>query len=190
MTPKSTERPPSIADSQVAAKTGKNWHDWFRILDNASAVTLSHTEIAAILTDVHGVPSWWRQMIAVEYERARGLRVRHQTARGFSVSVSLSAAVSVSDLYQATANSSARVKWFPRGDFAQSSRTKDTYYRGTWNGSARIAMGFYKKGETKAQVTIQISKLKISSQVESERAAWKGALAKLKLLLQSRRLIE
>ena len=181
---KSKTHIPSIDAERVKAKTGKDWSDWFEILDKASAATLGHQETVSFLTKVHGVPSWWRQMIAVEYERARGLRVRHQTATGFSVSVSTTVAASLADLYEATANASRRRRWFPPGEFAESSRTKDKYYRGSWNGDARLEMGFYKKGELKSQVSIQIGKLQDNAQVESERVAWKAALATLKALLQ------
>ncbi len=107
---------PGMSDTAVKAKTGKDWAGWFGALDRAGAAKLRHPQIAQLLHEKHGMPGWWCQMVTVEYELARGLRVRHQTATGFSASVSKTIATSVSALYTATANAAKRKQWFPRGD--------------------------------------------------------------------------
>src|SRR5262249_32186840 len=70
---------PSMADAAVKAKTGKDWAGWFGLLDRAGAKKLEHKQIAQVLRKDHGVPSWWSQMVTVEYERSRGMRERHET---------------------------------------------------------------------------------------------------------------
>jgi hypothetical protein len=184
MVAKANEHVPSMDAAAVKAKTGKDWSAWFEILDQATASALSHQERVSLLGDVHGAPRWWRQMIAVEYERARGLRVWHQTATGFSVSVSATVAASLADLYEATAQAPRRRKWFPQGEFVESSQTRNKYLRGSWNGAARLEIYFYAKGERKSQLNVQVNKLQEETQVETQRAAWKGALAKLRALIE------
>jgi hypothetical protein len=176
MTGKAKPTEPSISDAAVKAKTGKDWAAWLDVLDSAG--------IVRILSEKHGVPSWWRQMIAVEYERARGLRVRHQTASGFSVAISKTIPTSLSRLYAATANSVQRRQWFPKGAFELSSQTKDKYFRGSWNQSARLEIGFFAKVQDKAQIAVQVSKLAKQADVELEREAWKAALSRLQQRLQ------
>lgn len=66
-----------------------------------------------------------------------------------------------------------------------SSQTKDKYFRGSWNGSARLEIGFYAKEGGKAQIAVQVNKLAKRDEVERERAAWKAALRKLQKLLES-----
>src|ERR1700677_4604156 len=84
-----TKEPKKISDEVVKAKTGKELDAWFRILDAAGAKKLPHKEIAQYLRDKEKVPSWWSQMITVEYERARGLRKMFQKAGGtFAASAS------------------------------------------------------------------------------------------------------
>jgi hypothetical protein len=78
---------------------------------------------------------------------------------------------SLSDLYAATADVDKRKKWFPKGEFALSSLTRDKYFRGSWNKKARLEIGFYARAEKKAQIVVQISKLAKKSDVERERAA-------------------
>jgi hypothetical protein len=178
---------PSMSEAIVRAKSGQDWATWFDVLDTAGAMTLGHQAITDIVSRRPGVSSWWCQMIAVEYERARGLRKRHETSSGFSVSVSKTVAASLSDVYQAAAHAAKRAKWFPKGAFTASSQTKDKYLRGSWKKSARLEFGFYAKGKGKAQIAVQINKLAKESDVERERAAWKAALGKLEATIAPRR---
>lgn len=174
---------PNMSDAAVKAKTGKDWAGWFGALDKAGAAKLKHPQIAQLLHEKHGVPGWWCQMVTVEYELARGLRVRHQTATGFSVSASKTIATTVSALYTATSSAAKRKQWFPQGEFEVSSQTKDKYCRGAWSG-ARLEIGFYAKEAGKAQIAIQVNKLAKRADVDRERAAWKAALVKLQKLLE------
>jgi hypothetical protein len=174
---------PNMSDAAVKARTGKDWAGWFGTLDKAGAAKLKHPQIAQLLHEKHGVPGWWSQMVTVEYERARGLRVRHQTATGFSVSVSKTIATTLSALYNATSNPAKRKQWFPKGEFELSSQTKDKYFRGSWNG-ARLEIGFFAKEGGKAQIAIGVTRLAQRADVERERAVWKAALMKLQKLLE------
>src|SRR5258708_2259493 len=159
-------------------KTGRNWKGWFALLDKAGAAELQHREIADLLRTQHSLASWWSQMVTVEYERARGLRARHETAEGYSVAVSKTLSAGLSDLYEASANAATRGKWFPRR-FEPSSKTRNKYVRGPWKRNSRLAIGFYPKGNRKAQISLQVSGLASRSEVERERTAWKAALARL-----------
>ena len=174
----------SMSDAAVKARTGKDWAGWFAILDKAGAAKLDHKGIVAILSQKHGVPGWWRQMVTVEYERARGLRAKHETTSGYSVSVSKTIATDLPALFAATADAKLRKAWFPKGAFALSSQTRYKYFRGSWNGIARLEIGFYAKPAGKSQITVQVNKLAKKSGVEAERAAWKKALEKLQSLLE------
>jgi hypothetical protein len=175
---------PALSDATVEAKTAKSWAAWFFALDTTGAAKLDHRGIVRLLSETHGVPSWWCQTIAVEYERARGLRAPHQTPSGFSVAVSKTIAASVSDVYDATAKALVRAKWFPRGTFEVSSQTKDKYFRGSWKKTARAELGFLAKGAGKAQIAVHVGKLEDEEDVEAERAAWKGAFEKLAALIE------
>src|SRR5580704_6989756 len=169
---------PSMSDEAVKAKTGKDWAQWFTALDKAKAATMSHQEIVAAAGKL-GAGRWWGQMVTVAYERARGLRTKHETATGFSVSISKTVACDLSDLYAAASDEKSRKAWFPKGAFVRSSQTKDKYLRGSWNGDARLEINFYAKGAGKSQINVQVNKMKKEADVEAERAAWKAALEKL-----------
>ena len=176
---------PSMSDAAVKAKTGKDWAGWFAILDKAGAAKLDHKGIVAILSQKHGVPGWWRQMVTVEYERARGLRQKHETTTGYSVSASKTIAADLKDVFAATADAKLRKAWFPKGAFTLTSQTKNKYFRGSWNGTARLEIGFYAKPGGKSQIAVQVNKIAKKFGVEAERAAWKKALEKLQTQLES-----
>jgi hypothetical protein len=177
---------PIMTDAGVKARTGKGWDEWFAALDKAGAARLDHKGITAILHGKMKVGPWWGQMIAVSYERARGIRAVNQKCDGeFAVSVSKTLPVDLSTLYAATADDKQRTRWFPKGAFKVSSQTKDKYYRGAWGkDGARLEINFYAKGEGKAQINVQVNKLADSDAVESERAAWKKAMEKLVEILK------
>ena len=176
---------PSMSGATVKAKTGKDWAGWFRALDKAGAKRLEHKAIAAILSERHRVPGWWSQMVTVEYERARGLRAPHETASGFSVSISKTVATSLAELYEVTASPAKRRKWFPRGAFEPSSQTRNKYLRGSWNRTARLEVGFYAKGPGKAQIAVGVNKLAKPGDVEVQRSAWRKALDRLATMVEA-----
>src|SRR5688572_1855812 len=70
------------SEEQVREKTGKGWREWLRILDDWGAKERKHGEVATFLMEEHGVPGWWAQTITVSYERARGIRAKHQSLDG------------------------------------------------------------------------------------------------------------
>ena len=177
---------PIMTDAAVKAKTGRTWAHWFAALDEAGAAKKDHQAIVKFLFTKMNVGPWWGQMIAVSYERARGIRAVNQRRDGeFSVSVSRVIDVSLANLFRAaTAN---RANWFPKGTFEETSRTKDKYWRGRWKKGGRLEIGFLAKGSGKSQIAVQSNKLADAAAVTVERAAWKKALERLNKLLSKPR---
>jgi len=171
---KPDEWKPSISDEKVKAATGRGWMGWFVILNKANAGAMAHREIAQHLHD-KGCPGWWSQMIAVEFERSRGGRAKHQKADGYSVSITKVLPVDLRALFAAVTDARLRARWFPKGAFEETSKTKNKYWRGTWKKDARLEVGFYAKGAGKSQIALQVNKLASAADVEKERAAWKKA---------------
>ncbi|MEX0763361.1 MAG: SRPBCC domain-containing protein [Dehalococcoidia bacterium] len=169
---------PSMSDERVQARTGKTWDEWFGILDKAGAADMPHPQIAQYIADNFDMPGWWCQTVTVEYERTRGLRAKHQTSRGFEVSVSKTLPVSLADLYDAWQDET-RQQWLP--DPVEVRRTaSNKSMRMTWpNDNSTIEVRFYARGDDKAQVVVQHSKLPGPDDVERMRSTWKGALGRL-----------
>ena len=172
-----------MTDAAIKAKTGKDWAGWFAALDKAGAARLDHRGIARLAGEKMGAGDWYGQMVAVSYERAHGLRVTNQKCDGeFSVSVTRVMKAPLTRLY-AVATAEPKT-WFPKGDFMESSRIKDKYWRGKWK-SGRLDLGFYAKGPGKAQIALQSNKLSGAAAVEKERSLWKKAIDTLQGMVEA-----
>jgi hypothetical protein len=181
-----TEIHAGISSDAVRAKTGKGWSEWFALLDKAKADEWAHKEIANYLHDKCDCGDWWSQMVTVGYEQARGLRVKHQTADGFTAGVSKTIAVPVKFLYKACFDAKERAKWLPDADrVAIRPSTANKYLRFVWiDGKSVIQANFYSKGTKKSQVSIERRKLPSVKAVAQVKAYWSKALNKLKELLE------
>lgn len=180
--PKEQER---SSDEAVKAKTGKTWAEWCEILDKAGAKEWKHKEIARYLSDKQRVPPWWSQMVAVGYERERGMREKFQKCDGeFSASGSRTMRVPLEKLYAAWADEKTRRKWLTGAKVEVTSVTKNKYFRARWNGGeSRLAVGFYAKGPTKSQVAVDHEKLANARECAKMKAYWFEALNRLEKLV-------
>jgi hypothetical protein len=170
---------PTMTGAAIKAKTGKDWEQWFAALDRAGAAKKDHKAIAALIAGKMGAGDWFGQMIAVSYERARGIRAMNQKCDGeFSVSVSKVMNVPLPRLFKAATAGG----WFPKSGFQETSKTPEKYWRGKWK-AGQITFAFYAKGADKAQITVDSGKLADQEAVEQERALWKKAVAKLEASL-------
>lgn len=77
------------SDDAVRDATGRGWAEWEAFLDDGGAERLPHRDLVAWLGEEGGIESgWWRQSVAVAYEKLKGKRVVGQTADGrFQVGV-------------------------------------------------------------------------------------------------------
>ena len=182
MTDKKVRRSEASPEAVVRA-TGKFPEDWFSLLDAAGAQDLSHKDIATMLREEHGVSPWWSQQVTVEYERARGMRERHQTTRGYQVSVSKTVAVPLPELYATFADASRRAEWLPNTPITVRKETPEKTVRAMWTDGdgteSALDISFYASGESKGRITVMHSKLADADDVEARRTFWKAALERL-----------
>ena len=106
------------SDEVIRRNTGRDWDQWFALLDEWGAAERPHPEIARWIAEAHAVPGWWAQGVTVAYEQARGRRVPGQRCDGdFSVSASKTVAVPVGRLFEAFADQDLRERWLPDAAF-------------------------------------------------------------------------
>ncbi len=174
---------PEASPQAVIKATGKTPDEWNSVLDAAGARDLTHKEIATMLREEHGVSPWWSQHVTVDYERARGMRERYQTTRGYQVSVSKTLPVPLSELYDAFADLSRRGQWLPEAPITIRKDTPEKTTRATWTDGDGIEtsldVSYYAGGDSKSRITVMQSKLADSEDVEARRTYWKAALARL-----------
>jgi len=164
---------PPFSDKAVKEKTGKTWSKWFAILDKAGARTMKHSEIAAYLYEKKKVPGWWCQMVAVAYERARGLRKTHETTTGYSISRSKTLDVPIKTLFAAFSDIKKRAQWLPRNSIVIRTATPTKSMRIGWSDKKTIvAVNFYEKGSGKSQVVVQHDKLPDATHAKQMKEYW------------------
>src|SRR5438552_5371 len=71
-----------MSDEAVKKATGCTWERWVKALDHAHGTEMSHGELTEYIREKFDTPSWWTQMVAVGYERIRGLRAHGQKRSG------------------------------------------------------------------------------------------------------------
>jgi hypothetical protein len=175
-----------MSDDAIQRRTGKRWGEWFAILDAWGAADRKHKEIAAWLSERHGVDGWSAQSLTVGYERARGLRaLGERSGGGFSATASRTVAVPVERLFEAFTDESERPRWLPDGALRERTSTAPKSARFDWeDGSTRVIAGFEAKGDAKSQVALEHERLPDAESAEEMKAFWRERLTELRELLE------
>ena len=177
-----------VSDDAVAKATGKDWEQWFKLLDKAGCARMNHKEIVAVV-EKHFSGGWWGQMVTVGYEQARGLRELNQSCDGvFQASSSKTVNVPVTALFDAWDNPRQRGKWLGEidGELVVRKATRPKSLRVTWcDGRTNVDVNLFPKGDAKSYVSLQHTKLKDGKEVEKMKRYWSAALEKMKASLEA-----
>ncbi len=178
------------SDEAVLAATGTVCAAWFAILDRWCGTARTHTQTATHLREDLGVPGWWAQSITVSYQRARGLRLKHQQADGFTVSASRTVAVPIASAFEAFTDARRRKAWLTDGTARLRTSRRDHPVAWTarldWEGGpSRLLVNFEDKGPTKTTVTVSHERLPDADDAEAAKLAWRARLGSLKAYLEA-----
>jgi len=167
-----------MSDASLANATGRTWAEWVRVLDEGRAMEKPHREIATFVSSL-GTPSWWTQMVAVGYERIRGLRARGQQRSGlYEAGKSRTFNVPIDALYAAFANARTRQRWL-KTKVTVRSASPQKRMRFTWDGNADVEVAFMAKGDAKSVVTFTQRKLPTKAAADAAKTAWADHLDRL-----------
>jgi len=170
-----------MSDEAVAAKTGKNWKQWFAIIDKAGGQKMTHQEIVKLLNSKHNVGPWWGQMVTATYEQQTGLRQNHQKPDGFEISVSRMVNAPVSSVYGSFQDETVRTAWLGESGLVVRKATKNKSMRVTWkDGKTSLSINFAAKGRDKSQVVVQHMKLPNATAASRMKIYWAKALDRLR----------
>ena len=172
-----------MSDAVVEKQTGRKWAQWVDTLDGFGARDKPHREIAQHLSSI-GVPDWWSQMVAVGYERIRGLRAIGQRRSGsWEASKSRTFAVPVAMLFDAFSNARTRRRWLPGVKLTVRTATQNKSMRLTWSDGTLVQLYFTPKGEEKSQVAVQHTRLPAKEEAGRMKTFWTERLDALSALL-------
>ena len=175
-----------MSDEKIREKTRRTWKEWTDALDRHEAHRMEHHAIADLLHTNFKVGDWWAQMVAVGYERIKGLRARGQRRDGsYEASKSRTFSVPVAELFEAWADSATRRRWLDATGVKVRTATAPKSLRLGWNDGSIIAVGFMDKGKGKSAVAIQHTKLPDRETAEQLKAYWAEQLTALGKVLSS-----
>jgi hypothetical protein len=174
-----------LSDESVTKATGRSWPMWVALLDKADGKEMPHPALTKHIRATYDTPSWWTQMVAVGYERIRGLRALGQKRGGdWAVTKSKTVGVPLAKLYAAF-NARGRAKWLPGVTLTVRRATPNKSMRLRWEDGSPVDVGFLSKGESKSQVALEHGKLASKADVDRMRAFWTERLNALAQMLKS-----
>jgi hypothetical protein len=174
-----------LSDESVKKATGCEWSRWVVALDKAGGKEMSHPELVAHIREKYKTSGWWTQMVAVGYERIRGLRAHGQQRSGkWSVTKSKTVAVPLARLYGAWSNARQRAKWLPGAKLTVRTATVNKSMRIRWDDGSPVDIGFYARGEAKSQVALEHRKQATKADADRIRTFWSERLDALAAMLK------
>jgi hypothetical protein len=170
-------------DAAIRAATGKDWNEWLALLDAAGAATKGrdHQQIWDLtMQSLPEAAGWWGQMVSVGYERARGLREKHETCAGdFQSTLSKTLPVPLFAAFAAWADEGLRRNWLdaPGLDFTKVNAGKNI--RARWPDGSLLDIRFNASAPDRCQVVVDTMKLANAQAVQDAKAFWQQQFERL-----------
>jgi hypothetical protein len=173
-----------MSDDKVAAKTGRMWQEWVRVLDADGAAKMTHRDIAVLVSEKYGAPDWWSQTVTVGYERIKGLRDRGQRRDGaYEMGKTKTFNVPVKTLFDAWASDTARRRWLKGVKTTVRTATSPKTVRLQWPDNTIVVVGLTAKGDTKSVVSVVHTKLASKAASDAVKKEWTTHLDELTTFL-------
>jgi hypothetical protein len=174
-------------DDAIRAATGKSWSEWLGLLDASGAAKnkLDHQQIWELaMQALPATAGWWGQMVSVGYERARGLREKHETSVGdYQATLSKTFPVPLFAAFAAWADKGLRGGWLdaPGLDFTKLNAGRNI--RARWPGGELLDIRFTATGPDKCQIVVDTMKLPDAESVERAKTFWQAQFERLRAYL-------
>ena len=183
------KRDRSQEHSGVRRATGRDYDEWFALLDRWGAPGRPFREIADWLEAEHDVSSWWAQKLIVEYEQARGLRPPGVRPGGtFTVGTSKTVGVPVERLYDAFVDPEERERWLPGAVMRERTSRPGRSARFDWaDDGTRVSVTLEGTGNAKSQLALEHERLPDPETAQKTKAFWRERLTALKAEFEDHR---
>ena len=186
MATSSTKAPGTSGRPGLRRATGRDYDEWFSLLDEWGAVGRPYREIAAWLTGEHGMSKWWAQKVIVEYEQSRGVRPAGVRRDGtFAAGASKTIAAPAKRVFEAFTDAKMRRRWLPDTKLRLRTSEQGRAARFDVEDGTRLNATFLAQGTTKSQVAVEHTHLSEAASVDAMKTYWRERLAALKSLLET-----
>ncbi|CAN5593798.1 hypothetical protein BH09PLA1_BH09PLA1_30450 [soil metagenome] len=174
-----------MSSEAVEKATGKTWPQWLKLLDAAGCREMNHKEIVAVIHSKYGIGPWWRQMVTVGYEQARGMRKTNQKVDGFSFSLSRTIAAPAENIFDAWTKPALLKRWTNGERFEVTTATRAKSVRLKWPDQTRVSVAIYPKGAARAQMVIEHGKIPTATAMAKLKKLWSKRIDELSAMLAS-----
>lgn len=124
-------------------------------------------------------------MVTVTYEKARGLRQKHERPDGYQIGTSKTIGVPVASLFEAWANEEQRRRWLADDQLSVSKATPSKSLRAKWGkDGGRVDVNFYAKGDSRSQLSLTHGRIPGPETAAELKEFWSERLLELKNLLE------
>ncbi len=177
--------PMRLSNKAVKDATGREWEEWFSLLDSAGARELSHKELVRWMIDSGTLDlSWWTQMVVVEYERHIGRRAAGQQEGGeWNASCSKSFSLDIDQALALWLTAVDAIQNFNgnvlNSDPRLSSSAKWRYWRADFSDGSSVSVNIGSKGESKSTVAVDHGKIGDDSSAACWKEFWRNVLNSL-----------
>ena len=175
-------------DDALRAATGRDWAEWIALLDasGASKQAFNHQRIWDLaMQSLPETAGWWGQMVSVGYERARGLREKHESCNGeFQATSSKTLPVPLFAAFAAWADESLRGEWLEAPDLSFTKLNAGKNIRARWPNGALLDIRFNATGPDKCQIVVDTMKLTDADAVAKAKAFWQSQFERLQAYLR------
>jgi uncharacterized protein YndB with AHSA1/START domain len=196
-----------MTDADAKHATGKTWEDWFRTLDESGGPEAGRRAITERLMKTHGLVPWWAQTVAVEYERARGLREKDGRPKGYSICVTKTIVAPADRVFDAFGDATLMREWLGPGakaEFAEGGAfstsdgnrgrytkvTRPKTLRFSWEDDDPAAASTVELKLTangaKCGLVLNHERIQSRAHADGLRAAWGSAIDRLKRTLEAK----
>jgi hypothetical protein len=174
----------SRSSDALRSESGRDYPEWFELLDGWGAPGRPFREIAEWLTG-QGMSAWWAQKVIVEYEQARGVRKPGARPDGtFAGGASKTLGVSARTAFRAVTTAEVRRRWLPEPELTERTSTSPRSARFDADDGTRVNITIDAEGDAKCQVAVEQTHLRDADAAHDAKVRWRERLAELKALVE------
>ena len=171
-----------VSDEKLLAETGKNWTEWFDIIEKLMLQFKSNKPTAKLLSQEFGLEDYWARTIIDSFDCCN-VSLPHETKNSdYEISATLTIEAPLHIVEQGFTDVSLRRMWLPEiNEFKKYNTGKNVRFE--WTDETIVNVNFYPKNAKKCQVSLQHTKIKDQEHIEHFKKEWKTRLELLALII-------
>ncbi|MEV2276774.1 hypothetical protein AB0I72_14450 [Nocardiopsis sp. NPDC049922] len=173
-----------VSGEAVRERTGRDYDQWFSLLDAWGATDRTHKEIAAHLVEERGVDGWWAQSLTVAYEQERGMRTPGQRKDGYAVNASKTVRAPMEEVFAAFVEESVRERWLDGAEWTVRSYNEPKRVTADLADGTRVIVYLTARGTDRVSAAVEQSRLPDPDSAAEAKEFWRDRLGRLKALVE------